>query len=74
MVRAFVGLHDKEKRGRHMLLEEGGGGTIVLAKLIGYVFSFLTVDAEIRRALVVYKTAEIYRILGQNPKKPVQKC
>ncbi len=36
MVRAFADQHDKEKRGRHMSPEEeGGGGTIVLAKLIG---------------------------------------
>jgi hypothetical protein len=50
----------------------GRGGTIVLAKSIGLLFSFLTVEVEITRALVVYKTAEICGILGQNPKRAVQ--
>jgi hypothetical protein len=76
MVRAFAGELDKEKRGGHMSLEEERRRrrNHCLAKPIGYMFSFLTVEAEITRALVVYKTAEIYRILGQNTKKAVQKC
>jgi hypothetical protein len=73
MVRAFAGRHDKEKRGRHMALwrmrEVREGGTIVLAKPIGLVFSFLTVDAELW-SFGVYKTAEIYRIPGPITKKP----
>ncbi len=64
----------RKKRQAYVAGGGGGGETIVLAKLIGCGFSFLTVDLEITRALVVYKTAEIYRILGQNPKKPVKFC
>ncbi len=76
MVSAFAGRYDKEKRGGHMSLEEERRRkrNHCLAKPIGYMFYFLTVEAEITRALVVYKTAEIYRILGQSPKKPVQIC